>query len=370
MKKKIYFIATVYDPIHIFLGPYLNNLYLDYEITIICNLKNNIFKRSKKYKYCDLNISRNPNIISDLISFFFLFFLFVIRRPYKIISITPKAGFFCTILSRLLFIDNLHFITGQVWQNKKNILSRKFFKIIDSLIGNFSNKIIVDSRPQYETLRDKNLINKNAIYFNSVSGINFKKFYKNNFFKKNFKFKYKLPKDSFGLIYVGRINEDKGIYDLIDIYINLQKILKDNIFLIIVGDDEINFLKKFSRTFFKKNKIFYYKKNSNINYYLNLCDLFITCSLREGFCQSIIEANSVGLPAIAKDLHNLSDTIINNKTGYLMKNINLYENQIISLYFNKNLYKKLSNNCLRRSKMEFNQNLFLKKFRLFLFNNE
>lgn len=370
MKKKIYFIATVYDPIHIFLGPYLNDLSLDYEITIICNLKRNIFAKSKKYKYCDLKISRNPNIISDLISFSFLFYLLAFRRPYKIISITPKAGFFCTIISRLLFIDNLHFITGQVWQNKKNFISKNFFKIIDSITGNFSNKIIVDSRPQYENLRDKNMINKNALFFNSVSGINFKKFYKNNKFKINFKLKSKLTKDSFGLIYVGRINKDKGIYDLLSIYINLRKILKNNIFLIIVGEDEINFFKKFSATFLKNNKIFYYKKNNNINYYLNLCDLFITCSVREGFCQSIIEANSVGLPAIANDLHNLTDTIINKKTGYLMKNTTLFTKQIVSLYSNKYLYKKLSNNCLRRSKMEFNQSLFLKKFRLFLLNNE
>ena len=369
MKKKIYFVATVYDPIHIFLGPYLKDLYLDYDISVICNLKKNIFTKSKDYKYYDLNISRKPNIMSDTTSFFFLLYLFIFKRPYKIISITPKAGFICTILSRLLFIDNLHFMTGQVWQNKKNIISRTFFKLIDGFTGHLSNKIIVDSRPQYKTLLNNNLINKKAVYFNSVSGINFNKFFKNNNFKNSFKSKFNLSKDSFGLIYVGRINKDKGISNLIKIYLNLRKRLKDNIFLILVGEDEINYFKNTPLSFFEKNKIFYYKKNNNINFFLNICDLFITCSEREGFCQSIIEANTVGLPAVANNLNNLSETIIDKKTGYLIKNHNLFVKQILSIYYDKSLYKKLSTNCVKRSKLEFNQSIFLKKLRLLLFSN-
>ena len=255
MKKKIYFIATVYDPIHIFLGPYLKDLILEYDLYIICNLKKNIFTKSNEYKYYNLNISRKPNIFNDLTSFFFLFFLFIFKRPYKVISITPKAGFFCTILSRLLFIENLHFITGQVWQNKKNFITKTFYKTIDGFIGRFSNKIIVDSRPQYKTLLNNSLINKKAIFFNSVSGINFGKFYKNNYYKKSFKNKYNLSKDSFGLIYVGRINKDKGITDLINIYISLRKTFKNKIFLILVGEDEINFFKNISSSTLKKHKM-------------------------------------------------------------------------------------------------------------------
>ena len=63
--------------------------------------------------------------------------------------------------------------------------------------------------------------------------------------KNLFKNKYNLSKDSFGLIYVGRINKDKGITDLINIYISLRKTFKNKIFLILVGEDEINFSRIF-----------------------------------------------------------------------------------------------------------------------------
>ena len=370
MKKKIYFIATVYDPIHIFLGPYLSDLNKEYSITVICNLKKNSFPKINNYKYLNVNISRNPNLVSDMLTIIILFGFFIFKRPHKIISITPKAGFISTILSRLLFIDNLHFITGQVWERKTNIFVKTFFKLIDKFIGHFSHKIIVDSGPQYHTLLNHNLINKKAIFFNSVSGIDFKKFYKNVNYKNTFKKKFNLSNYSFGLIYVGRINHDKGIINLLKIYKDLKKKLDKNIFMVIVGEDEIGYFKNITNAFLKKNQIFYFNKSNNINYYLNICDLFITCSIREGFCQSIIEANSIGLPAVANNLYNLKETIINKKTGYLLQNTNNFTKAILSLYYDNALYQKLSNRCIRRCRNDFNQKTFFNKFRSFLFAND
>lgn len=368
MKKKIYFVATVLDPIHIFLRPYLVDLSIDYDITIICNLENKFFNKFNNFKYLNIKISRSPNLLNDIYVFTNLLILFLFNRPHKIISITPKSGLFCTLLSRLLFIDNLHFITGQFWENERSKLKIKIYKSIDKFIGQFSSKIIVDSRPQYQTLIKQGLINKKAFFFNSVSGIDFSKFYRNSRFKLIFKSKKKLSLNSFGLIYVGRINKDKGIENLLLIYNKLRIKLKKNIFLIIVGEDEIGYLsKQYSKL--KKNNIFYFGKQNNINYYLNLCDLFITCTKREGFCQSIIEANAVGLPAVSNYLYNLSDTITNNKTGFLTKdNVSFYKS-ILKLYNNKILYNKFRFNAIQRVRFEFNQKSYVYKFRTILFND-
>ena len=100
-----------------------------------------------------------------------------------------------------------------------------------------------------------------------------------------------------------------------------------------------------------------------------MCDLFVTCSKREGFCQSIIEANAHGLPAIAYNLYNLSETILDKKTGYLAENKSIFIKHILNLYYNRLLYNKFSRNCLRRCKFDFNQNIFIKKFRSILFEN-
>lgn len=370
MKKKIYFVATVYDPIYIFLKPYLNSLSKEYEVSIICNLKNNSFPKFNKFEYINLYILRKPNILIDVSTFITLLILFLSKRPYKLISITPKAGFFCTILSKLLLIKNLHFVTGQIWENKTNIFKRSFLKTIDKFICRASDKIIVDSRPQYKYLLNQKIINDNAVYFNSVSGIDSSKFFKNLNYKYQFKSKFRLTNNSFGLIYVGRVNRDKGIKNLLKIYENIKKILKNNIFLVIVGEDEINLFKKISNSYLRKNNIFYFKKTDDINYYLNVCDLFVTCSNREGFCQSIIEANALGLPAIAYKLYNLNETIIDTKTGYLVENDYSFKKKILFLYNNKIQYKKFSNNCIRRNRFKYDTKNFINKFNFFLFNND
>ena len=369
MKKKLYFIASIYDPIFVFLIQYLLDLNRDYEITIVCNLNDTIFPKFSNFHYKHINISRQPDFFNDFKEFLYLFFFFITNRPFKIVSITPKVGLIVTIISKILFIKNLHFITGQVWQNKSNPLSKNMLKILDKITGRLSNKIIVDSHPQYKFLKDNKIINDQSIYFNSVSGINKNKFQKKKIFKSSFLKKNNLTKDSFGLIYVGRINHDKGISDLIDTYLKLKKKLLQKVFLIIVGEDEVNYFNNFSKNFLKVKNIFLIKKNNNINYYLNLCSLFVTFSNREGFCQSIIEANSVGLPAIAKNLYNLSDTILNNKTGYLVNNNNNFYKLILKLYLDKSLYNKFSHNAYQRIKLEFNQEIFIKKFRSYLLND-
>ena len=53
-----------------------------------------------------------------ILKYFCIYYLIFITRPYKIISITPKVGLIVTIISKILFIKNLHFITGQVWHTK------------------------------------------------------------------------------------------------------------------------------------------------------------------------------------------------------------------------------------------------------------
>lgn len=368
MKKKIYFIASIYDPIYLFLTPYLEDLGNDYEITIICNLNDTNFPKNNKFNYKHISISRNPDLYNDFKIFIFLIILFLLNRPFRTVTITPKIGLIVTLVSKILFIKNLHFITGQVWQTKIDKFSKFFLKTLDKITGKLSNKIIVDSYPQFKFLKKNKLINDNSIFFNSVSGINKKKFFKRKLGNFTFLQKNNIDNNSFGLIYVGRINYDKGISDLIHIYLKLEKKLQKKIFLIIVGQDEINYFKNFSKNFLKTKNIFLIKKNNNINYYLNLCNLFITFSKREGFCQSIIEANAVGLPAIAKNLYNLSSTILNNQTGYLVKDNNHFYKSILKIYYDENLYKKFSKNSYQRIKKEFDQNIFQKKFKSYLLN--
>ncbi|MCW3995884.1 MAG: glycosyltransferase family 4 protein [Candidatus Bathyarchaeota archaeon] len=74
--------------------------------------------------------------------------------------------------------------------------------------------------------------------------------------------------------------------------------------------------------------------------------------LREGWGLNIIEANALGVPAIAYDVHGLRDSVKNNETGILVKagSVDALAEKAISIIGNDELREKLSQNALNYSK--------------------
>ena len=56
---------------------------------------------------------------------------------------------------------------------------------------------------------------------------------------------------------------------------------------------------------------------------LKKCWVLMVPGVREGWGLNIIEANALGLPAVAYDVPGLRDSVKNNETGLLAKSGNL-----------------------------------------------
>ena len=88
--------------------------------------------------------------------------------------------------------------------------------------------------------------------------------------------KYSIPKDTFVFLYLGRINKDKGIDDLINVFNRIDKRL--NFMLIFVGSVEE---KKYFYKFKNQKKIFYtldLQKNLNNGFHFQI---FYVCLVIE-----------------------------------------------------------------------------------------
>jgi glycosyltransferase involved in cell wall biosynthesis len=86
---------------------------------------------------------------------------------------------------------------------------------------------------------------------------------------------------------------------------------------------------------------------------LKRAHVLLVPSVREGFGINVIEAASVGTPAIGYNVHGLRDSIRHGETGYLADSIEDAASRIIDLMSDKASYEKMSDNCLYYSK-EFN----------------
>ena len=135
MKNKICFIVNVEYVVNHFLINHLAALSKIYEVTLVGN-----FNRLPKLeeKGIDVNIHRIPfrrgmNLLCDIFAFGMLF-IFLINNKFDVIhSITPKMGFFTSIIGFILgFKKRIHTFTGQVWAFKKGIRAF-FFKYADKV---------------------------------------------------------------------------------------------------------------------------------------------------------------------------------------------------------------------------------------------
>ncbi len=155
--------------------------------------------------------------------------------------------------------------------------------------------------------------------------------------------------ESLTLVYVGRLKKTKNPQDAIRAFLLIKEKIK-NAKLFVIGEgplfDYLN--KKYSGY---KDIIFTgYLSNEEKYKILERSHFLLVPSIREGWGQVVIESNAFGTPAIGYNVQGLKDSIKNGKTGFLVKNHIEMANKIIELWDNKELYEKISKNCIEWSK--------------------
>ena len=171
------------------------------------------------------------------------------------------------------------------------------------------------------------------------------------------------------IIYVGRLEPEKGVLDLIDVMVEVHK-LNSKIKLNIFGDGSLRnqLLTEISNN--KLEDIIYihgFKEAHIIKDYYNKSSMLIVTSLKESFGIVILEAMKCGVPCIAFDsATGACELIKDNVNGYLIENRNsLKMAQKIVEYFNlsnkekKNMQKNAIETSSKYS-FKYVQNIWFK----------
>lgn len=144
----------------------------------------------------------------------------------------------------------------------------------------------------------------------------------------NIKNKYKLPSHQKILLYIGRINEKKGLDILINSYsLVFERI--NNLSLLIVGPDNDNYITKLKKLLIKKdpkiskNIIFDNKiPRTIINSYFSQSDLFVLPSHTENFGMTVIESIYFGTPTLISKNVDIYNDLKNKKLVKVIKELN------------------------------------------------
>lgn len=158
------------------------------------------------------------------------------------------------------------------------------------------------------------------------------------------------------LVFLARISKDKGIKEAIEVFKQIVRKHKDTKFWIIGKEEEKGLLASLLRDEEKKVKenitYFGYVSEKEKFILLKKAWILIHPSYKEGWGLNVIEANSVGTPAVGYNVAGLQDSIQDKKTGLLTKKNTIKDlTKLVELLLeNKTLYKKLSNNAIIWSK--------------------
>ena len=368
-KHKVTLISNAYNFFNVFMLNHIFELSKKYDLTICCNNASKLKKKvPKNVKLFNINYKRGISIFHDIFTFLLTLFFLLKNRPNISISFTPKIGFMVSIASFFSQTPNrIHWYTGQIWSTSKGF-RRIFYKFTDKIINFLSHQVLIDSFAQRNFLIKEKIIIKNrstVLHKGSVGGVDISRFKFNLKERIKLRKKYLIDNKTFVFLYLGRINKDKGIIELINAF---KEIKHKNVLLIFVGQVEEQ---KIIHLFKKDNRILYFKFTNKPEFWFSAADILCLPSHREGFGTVVIEAASCGIPSLCSNVYGLKNAVLERKTGFFHKPGSKKDIKKKMLYIlnNKKQVKKYGIAAKKRVIKEFEQGLVTKKFLKFINSN-
>ncbi len=319
-RKRVCFIVSSSLTAQVFLSNHIQKIAEIADVYLVGDFGSNDFANLNNLNikaYHSIQIKRKINLVQDVIAIYKLCKYFHKMNFTIIHSVTPKAGLISSISGWLVRVDTrIHVFTGQIWHTKQGVL-KYLLKNLDKLIVMLSTSILVDGNSQKEYLIKNKILKGDKDYVlgaGSINGVNTKRFAPNPLMKSTLRKELGIAQEKTVFLYLGRLNHDKGIVDLVKAFKDLMLRNKE-CFLLIVGFDEASIVPFIEVELEKEDFLFYGPTNDPIKFY-QASDVFCLPSYREGFGTSVIEASSCGLPVLCSDTYGLEDAFLADITGF------------------------------------------------------
>lgn len=245
-----------------------------------------------------------------------------------------KADFYGYIL-RTLFKCHVKLLTiAHGWVTPG--LKLQIYYFLDKLVLRFFDKIILVSESQRRELSGFIVPAKKIVIINNaINSESYKKVLEDYDFRK----KFDLKSDDKIIGFVGRLSREKDVgttlYAIKEV-INYQKNIK---FLVVGEGPERQSLEKIAKYLGISKNIVFAGYQKDVKKIYNILDLYVSAALKEGFPNSILEAQGMGVPCIATDISGNNEIIENGLNGFLFrpKDYKTLSQRIATLLENRNL---------------------------------
>jgi glycosyltransferase involved in cell wall biosynthesis len=320
--KKICFVTAAPLTLRAFMRNHLLRLSETYEVSAVADFKPDELETDwlPGVQLAAIPISRQIRPAADLRALIALYRHFRSGRFDVVHSVTPKAGLLAMTAARFAGIPHrIHCFTGQVWATRHG-LGRTLLKGADRLIAANASHVLTDSHSQRDFLEDEGVIRKgraDVLGQGSISGVDLERFHPDDATRARIRDGLGIPHQACLLLFVGRLNPDKGVLDLARAFAQLAH-NNGTVWLAMAGPDEARVGAQFEELCGEAiNHVRRIDYTPAPEHYMAAADVFVLPSYREGFGSVVIEAAACGLPAVASRIYGLTDAVEEGSTGLL-----------------------------------------------------
>lgn len=318
--KKICYVATIPAVVHAFLRAHIQAAAEEYEVTVICSSADEHLLDDLNARFIPLLIERKPSPWKDVIALNQLYWLFRRERFDIVHSIMPKAGLLAMLAAWLTLVPaRVHTFTGQVWVTMHGA-RRILLKGVDKLIAIFATCVLVDSPSQRDFLVDEGVLPQGkalVIGAGSICGVDPLRFRPNEAARRSTRQDMGITQDAKVILFVGRLNRDKGMLELAAAFDALSRRYADLVLLLVGAEEDVVFAQIQKICSAVRERLFYIRFTNMPERYMAAADIFCLPSYREGFGMTIIEAAASGIPSVASRIYGITDAVEDEKTGLL-----------------------------------------------------
>jgi len=231
-------------------------------------------------------------------------------------------------------------------------LMRLILKNAERLIAWVATHIRIDSCSQRDFLLQKDIVSGNKSFVlakGSISGVDTSRFKPDPGVRHKIRFMHEIPETSLVFLYMSRLTRDKGALVMAEAFSKFA-VCDGQAHLLIVGPDEEGVRPVIGEMcHLCADRIHFADFTSVPEEFMASADILCLPSYREGFGTVLINAASVGIPAIASRIYGSVDAIVEGVTGLLHEAGNVSD--LVSKM------KQLSNDPSLREKMGENGRL-------------
>ena len=369
-KVKICAITTISKTMDWFVVDSMMNLHKHgFDVSLMCDMDDDFIKRNENYARCyPIKMDRGIDPIGAVRAIWNMYQIFR-KEKYDVIQFTsPNASLYAALAGKLAGVR--HRIYNQCGLRYVSFqgTKRRIFKIFEKLTCSLATSVRAQSPKNMQYAIEEKLCSKNKISVIGIGGtvgadlteydISKKQIYREEIRKQR-----QIESEIlFG--YVGRINVDKGINELLTAFKELLTQYPRTKLMLVGMEDAVNPIDQELSEWAHNNESIIFTGNvpkEDVCKYMASFDILVHPTYREGFGKVLQEAMAMAVPIITTDVPGPSEVVENNVSGILVtvQSANELKKEMEALMQDKERMQLYSQNGRRRAEKYFDRNVML-----------